>query len=128
MRAAVFNMSRSISGGAKVRARSEYSDRICIVHLVPIWATSTALPRFVYSRARARKCPLMTSMSTRVGAGRELRDRQEFLDRQVRLRGEAFHEDLAERVVLLPEFHLLQMREEEQGHEHGDLVPHAARG
>src|SRR5439155_1125290 len=40
--------------------------QICIVHFVPICATSIALSRFVYSWARARRCDRITSGSRRV--------------------------------------------------------------
>src|SRR5947209_5870088 len=55
-------------------------------------------------------------------------DREELLHRQFRGHRESLHVDLAVREVFLPQLHLLQMGQEEEGHEHGHLVPDAARG
>src|SRR5207244_7094890 len=50
-------------------------------------------------------------------------DCEQFFHREIDLHGETLHEDLSVRVVLLPQLDLLQVGEEEEGHEHGDLVP-----
>src|SRR5881628_479885 len=54
-------------------------------------------------------------------------DREELLHRQFRGHRESLHVDLAVREFFLPQLHLLQMGQEEEGHEHGHLVPDAAR-
>src|SRR5881397_228505 len=55
------------------------------------------------------------------------RNGEELLHRQFRRHRESLDVNLAVGEVLLPQLHLLQMGQEEEGHEHGHLVPYAAR-